>query len=126
MDGTTPDDGRLGRTTEGGICGRPVDDRMLGLRTLGRHLFVTLYDGSGVETRRSRQRRAIVSLNGLVGAGEDSVQGRRSNLRRRPVIDAAQRAAHQLVAVAIGQVCEAERIDPLCVGQQVQNGRIRN
>src|SRR4051794_13092089 len=41
------------------------------------------------------ERGAVVSFNELVGAGEDRVQGRRSDLRRRPVIDAASRAAHQ-------------------------------
>jgi len=58
--------------------------------------------------------RAIVSFNDLVGADEDRVQGRRSGLRRQPVVNAAQGAAHQLGAIAIGQpVCNAERLDPL-------------
>src|SRR6266496_2539862 len=88
----------------------------LGLRPIGTGRMFTR---GWVETRRSGQRRAVVSLNDLVGAGEDRVQGRRSGLRRRPVVDAAQRAAHQLRAVAIGQpVGNAERLDPLFIGQQ--------
>jgi hypothetical protein len=42
------------------------------------------------------------------------------DLRRRQAVNAACRAAHQLSAVAIGQpVGNAERLDPLFVGQQL-------
>jgi len=131
--------GRFGPSLKGSATSRTVPPTSISPRTVfsaieplfavwrqrGAHALNRRFRGQ-TEDRQGWSRaavqareRAIVSFDDLVGAGEDRAQVRRSSLRRRPAVNAAHGAAHQLGAVAIGQpVGNAECLDPILVGQQ--------